>query len=485
MRCPLRALGLRRLAFPAALAVVATMANAALLRAPGRLGLESDDPLLSTARYASGVIAWLAGAWLAARFLDLLLRRAAAPNARSSRYPRLLTDLLHGIAFLIGLIGIYISVFDQAATGLIATSSVVIAVVGFALRYVISDVFSGVALNFDHPYRIGDWIEPSPGIIGKVVEITWRTTRLVTRDRVTVIVPNGIIATGRLVNYSDPGPSFRVVFRVSLDPGIPVSRAKQLLLAGALAATRSYPDLNPDVLVQECSDSGITYAVRFWVPDFEQENACRDAASTGILRALRHAGLAPSPPRREWIDARSRATPEFRQTPAETLLDETMLFSAFLPSERAALASRLTQRFVKQGATVVRQGDAATSLFFVSEGAFEVRFSEAGGRDVAVNQLGAGDIFGEMSLLTGEPRSASVIALTDGLLYELGKEDLAPLLVERPELGEALVELMMMRRRLSRERLDLWHRDSDAGHPSSHAGMLKRLKSFFGLSEGE
>ena len=169
----------RRLALPAVVALATVAIDGLLHRAPGLAGLGPEDLLLGAVRDVAGVAAWIAAAWFASRLADLLLRRAAVAGAQPAAYPRLLSDLVRGALFILAAIGILAFVFDQAATGLIATSSVLIAVVGFALRYVISDVFSGIALSFDHPYRIGDWIEPGPGVVGKVVEITWRTTRLV------------------------------------------------------------------------------------------------------------------------------------------------------------------------------------------------------------------------------------------------------------------------------------------------------------------
>ena len=112
----------------------------------------------------------------------------------------MLTDLLNATLFAGAAVIILLLVFDQPATGLITVSSVVIAVVGFALRNVISDLFSGVALGVEHPYRIGDWIETTQSS-GKVFEITWRTTRLLDRNGFAIIVPNGLVANQRLVNY--------------------------------------------------------------------------------------------------------------------------------------------------------------------------------------------------------------------------------------------------------------------------------------------
>ena len=242
-------------------------------------------------RDVTGICAWLALAWSFARFFDVLLRRAAAVSRRPAPYPRLLADLVRVALFMAACVAILLFVFEGSATGLIATSSVVIAVISFALRNIISDVFSGIALGIDHPYRIGDWIDIAEGSAGRVIEISWRTTRLLTRDGVAVIVPNGLVAGHRLVNYGAGEQAYRTSLRVALAPSVPVDRAKRILLAAALAARRTHPGLAPDVLLQDYSEGAAVYAVRFMVPDYGHESACRDAVASEVLAALHHAGL--------------------------------------------------------------------------------------------------------------------------------------------------------------------------------------------------
>ncbi len=473
--------GYRRLILPAALTAAAFAAYSLSPSANGAAGRETTDAIAGAVRYGSGVIAWLAVAWLAARALDLLLYRAALSGPRPSQYPRLLSDLVHGVLFVLAAVAIFVFVFRQAATGFVATSSVLIAVIGFALRYIISDVFSGIALNFDRPYRIGDWMEPAPGQIGRVAEITWRTTRLATREGTTIVVPNGLIATGRLVNYSDPEPAFRISLRLPLDARVPVERAKHVLLAGALGATRVFPDLRPDVLAQDCSEGAVTYAVRFWVPDYGSENACRDAVLTGVLEALRCAGLAVSAPRRDVMPARAAPLDGRKRPPVVDLLRHIAPFRAFTSEELTALAEQIGERPLREGAMIVREGEPGGSLYVVAEGALEVRVRHDGA-ELAIDRLSAGDVFGEISLLTGEPRHATVVALTDGLLYEVRKEDIAPLLRRRPELGEGLAAIMSDRQHWNRSRLRSLDRAIDAAPAPSAADLLRRLRSFFGLS---
>jgi small-conductance mechanosensitive channel len=308
-------------------------------------GMETEIIL----RSSTAVAVWLALAWLAARFCDLLLHRTARAAGRQAPYPRLLYDLLRAILFGSAAIAIVIFVFGQAATGLIATSSVLIAVVGFALRNIIGDVFSGIALGVDHPFRIGDWVEVGPTGAGQVVEINWRATRLVTRDGVTVVVPNGLLAGQRLVNYSAPQASFRIFITVALDPSVPVDRAKRVMLAGALDAARSFPGLRPDVLVREYAESGVVFQVRFWVPDYGAENVCRDTVASGVLRALRSAGLNFSYPKHDLLLVRGRALAPDRHPQRDTLMAHIDLFQVFDEEDRHQLAGAMVERFFAKG----------------------------------------------------------------------------------------------------------------------------------------
>ena len=474
--------GYRLLAVPAVVSAATFLAyhltNRPELMADAGMSVGS----LTVIRYVSGVAVWFALAWLGARVVDLLLRRMAEAASRPTPPPRLLSDLVRGLLFSLAAVAIFIFVFDQPATGLIATSSVMIAVIGFALRYIISDVFSGIALNFDHPYRIGDWVETGPGVVGRVTEITWRATRLTTRDGIAVIAPNGLIATGRLINYSEPAPSFRTSIKLSLDAAVPVERAKRLLLAGATAATRAYPNLRPDVLAQDCGDGGVIYVVRFWVPDYGEENTCRDIVMSSVLRALRRGGVAVAVPKRAVVWSRAGEQAASEPAPLETLIAETELFQAFEPEERAILAGRLREHRVERGTVVVRQGEPGGSMFLVAEGALDVRLSVPAGDEATVDRMVPGDLFGEISLLTGAPRTASIVAATDAVLYEMCKSDIDPLLRRRPELGAPLAALMAERQRLNISRVQALEQAMNGAAMPSSEDLLRRLRVFFGLS---
>jgi small-conductance mechanosensitive channel len=434
------------------------------------LRLAPDGVVALMLRYMSGIWLWLALAWLAARCLDVMLYRMAQVSQGGTPYPRLLTDLLRAALFAAAGIIILLVVFDQPATGLITVSSVVIAVIGFALRNVISDLFSGIALGVDHPYRIGDWIETTQGSAGRVSEITWRTTRLTDRNGFVIVVPNGVVAGQRLINYSGGERDYRVALRVPLDATLAVGRAKRILLSGALDAGRQIAGLVPDVLLSEYGDAAAVYVVRFRVPDFGREAGCRDIVASRVLHALHCAGqtiqrtgpgeVPPLP----WPSARV------------ALLEQVDLFRSFDAADRTELAGKIRAREVAAGVAVVRQGEAGDSLYVLGEGLLDVEVARDG-RDSIRDRIAPGEVFGEISLLTGQGRSATVSAALDSVVFEIHRADLDPILRRRPELAEGLAAVMAVHQA---------HNDRDDAAPElpvarTRDDLLARLRLLFGL----
>ncbi|AIB11394.1 mechanosensitive ion channel protein MscS [Azospirillum argentinense] len=420
-------------------------------------------------------VAWLGAAWLGSRVIDLVVAR----NARATPMPRLLTDLLRALLYGLAVLGILAFVLGQPVTGLVATSGVVIAVLGFALRNMIADIFSGIALNVEHPYRIGDWVELTPGVTGRVDEINWRATRLVTLDGTALVVPNGLAAGNRITNYSQPGSGFRAGVPVTLDAEVPVARAKRIILSAIVCCDAVPTEPRPDVMVDSITLNGVTYQARFWVADYSRLAATRDAVATTILEHLARAGLEPASPKQEMRRRSNRPPPCSALGLGRDLLSHVDLFAAFRPEEIDELASGMHLRHVAAGEAVVRQDETGTSLFLVAEGALDVR-GAFGGRTLLLDHMGPGDVFGEMSLLTGQPRSASVIANTDAVVYELDKEALDPVLRRRPELAARLADLMGLRQR----RNDAHRRATATAAVTQTAtehDLLARLKTFFSL----
>ena len=462
---------------PAALALAGFALRAAAPGLAGWLGLPADGVFARVLRDVAGVCGWMALAAAGARLFDALLLRAAHAARRPEPYPRLLGDMARAVLFAAAALAILVLVFGQPALGLLTTSGVAVAVVGFALRNVISDVFSGIALGIDRPYRIADWIETAQGCAGRVEELSWRATRLVTRDGVAQLVPNGLIAAHRLVNYGSDGSQYRVSLRVPLDPGLPPERARRVLLAGALDAGRDIPGLAPDVVLHEIADGAAVYLVRFRVPDYGREAQCRDAVAGAVLRALQHVGLAIARPAREVRLERPGPAPVRPRRAA--LLGRIELFRGFPADERAGIEEAMRERLFGRGASVVRQGEPGSSVFVLAEGALDV-VREQDGAETFLRRLVPGDIFGEMSLLTGQPRTATVRAATDAVVFEVAKEHLDPVLRRRPELAEGLAAMVAARLAANAER-DRASEGRALPELPERDDLLRRIKAFFHL----
>ena len=446
------------------------------LHRAGPLGLAPDGAAATILRDVAGVASWLGLAWAGARLFDVLLLRAARAAARPVPYPRLLGDLVRAALFAAAGIAILLLVFDQPALGLITTSGVAVAVIGFALRNIISDIFSGIALGIDAPYRIGDWIETAEGCAGRVTELSWRSTRLVTRDGVALVVPNGLIAAHRLVNWGGAADGrYRVALRIALDPALPPARARRILLTAALDAGRAWPGLSPDVVLQDPAEGQAVYLLRFHVADYGREAACRSAVVEAVLRALPEAGLELGRPRR---DLRLARLPPPAPPPGRAaLLQRLPLFHDFPDSQRRELAQAMMERLVPPGAAIVRQGDPGDSLFLLAEGALDVQLA---GEEQPIALLLPGAVFGEMSLLTGQPRSTTVRAATEAVVFEIGRQHLDPILRRHPELAAGLAAMMAARQA---QTADATRRPAAAA-PAAGPDLLGRLRAFFNLGPG-
>jgi len=259
-----------------------------------------------------------------------------------------------------------------------------------------------------------------------------------------------------------------------------VARAKRILLSALVCADGVLGEPRPDVVVESIGANGVVYQARFWVADYGRLAACRDAVASTILQHLARAGIELAHAKQ---DVRARRPQPRTRVPGalrRSLMRQLELFSAFRDEEIEELAQALNRQELAAGTTAVRQGEAGSSLFIVAEGVLDVRI-QADGRATLLDRMRPGDLFGEMSLLTGQPRSASVVANTDAVVYELDKTHLDPVLRRRPELAAQLAELMAQRQ--SRNSLQRQAEGEPGLEPAATAphDLLARLRSFFKL----
>lgn len=454
-------------------------------------------PLLTTyggeARALSQRVAfWVLGtgigfslAWLLIRLIDVLVwglleRRFQTP------VPRLLKDLVVGLVLFATAIIILGLVFRRDVTGLWVSSGVLGVIVGFAVRGTIADVFSGIALNVDRPFRVGDWIEVHsrgiPVMRGCVREINWRSTRLQTIDHTVVVVPNGLLGSVVVVNLSLPSPRSRFEQTFCIEFGVPPDRALRVLNAGARAAQGLLPDPPPKVQVYRTTETGVEYKVRYWLdPVRTSPRSGRHAVTASILQHLYHAGISLAYPKQDLYLARLPVRQLHRDRNRRELLGRVELFAALQPDELAQLNDAVRERRFPPGEPVVRQHESGASMFVLVEGLLDVcKDAQPGVSPVHVVELHPGDFFGEMSLLTGAPRAATVLAVTDCVVYEIDASALQQLLTARPELAWHLAEVAARRQRELTAAEDAPAPCADgAPSPGLTRHILEGMKAFF------
>lgn len=438
---------------------------------------------------ALNIIAWVTGAVLAARLVQALgwnqVGRKTGKHA-----PQLLVQITNGLIYVSAGVGMAGTLFDIPMTGAIATSSVIGLVAGFALKSLISDTFSGIALNLDQGFAINDFIMilGKPGAIsisGRVTQINWRSTYLKTPENTMLIVPNSVVSEAIVMNWSKPDPTTEFDLVVTLDFEVPSERAVRVLNAAGKAAARENKEIGDcTARISELTTTGITYRMQYMLDPFNLSPAQAKHIILGhIERQMKLTGLTVAHPK---VDNWNRETPVLNHDLGHILhrisqLKKIQLFKQFAEGDLAELAERMTMRQFAPGAKVITAGDPGQSMFLLSEGLASVLIKgEDGQIDVAT--LRPGDFFGEMSLLTGEPRSATIMALSDTVAFEIDKDDLIPLLDANPDAAELLAIAVADRRLTSAENSK--KREVVAAERVSLARkILQGMVGFFGRSD--
>jgi small-conductance mechanosensitive channel/CRP-like cAMP-binding protein len=428
--------------------------------APALMHATGEGPaarLRHVAAYVMQVGLWLAVAFLVIRLLDVFFWDRVFGRLRGREVPRLLKDSVAIVVLMIAVAGIIGSVFDQSVTGVWATSGALGLVIGLALRSIILDIFSGLAIDVDQSYRIGDYVElldraVTGTIYGRITEINWRTTRIETDDRRVIVVPNSKMGLTVLGNFSLGNEVARFEIPYTLEFSVPAERALRVLLAGAKAAAGRdglVAEPQPNVVIAGPTAQGIEYRIRFWTRvSTVQPNMARHLVNRSVLKHLASAGLSLAVPK---LDTFTAPMPP-RQLEHESAGDRARLLAgvdlfahSLTAAELARLAGAMTIRSFPAGAGVMHEGESGATMVILAEGLLEARLHRDG-KEVALGRIEPGEFAGEMSLLTGEPRSATIVALTDAVAYEITREHLAELLAERPAIAEAISETVAQRR---------------------------------------
>ncbi|MBI3849384.1 MAG: mechanosensitive ion channel [Verrucomicrobia bacterium] len=423
---------------------------------------------------------------LGAVFVNALLKRFLFElhyqERRQASVPKFLSEVVALLVVVVAFILVLAFGYDVRIPGLLTGSGIAAVIIGLAMQDLLGNIIAGFAIHFGKPFRAGDWL-----IIdnkhAEVVEVNWRSTRMRTNDDVYLDIPNREIARLTIVNLHYPTRRHALRITVGVDYSAPPTRVKDILIHATANAVGVSGDPRIKVFLKNFGDSAVEYEVKFWVDDHAIYNEVTDAIRTNIWYSLKRHGIKiPFPMRTVQIERSARSHEQEMQNNARNILRQQPLFQCLDDAQLDALLPRGRLEHFGRGEKLIQQGEDGASMFILVNGEANV-VVDRDGDSTQVARLRAGDCFGEMSLLTGEKRSATVVAQTDCEVVEIGKPVLANSLKQQPELLNKLSELLA-RRQLETEGIlaENTSRKAIAARQTEYAvTFLDKLRTFFEL----
>jgi len=445
----------------------------------------ASDAMQMAAQAAADFAAIAMGAVLI-RMFGLVLFRVILP-ALKTRAPRIIEDLfIAAILAAWGLLWLRMAGVDLAS--ILTTSAVLTGIVAFSMQETLGNIVGGLALQIDNSIRIGDWVRIDD-VSGRVVEVNWRFTAIETRNRETVVVPNSYLMKNRFTvigSRADAEMRWRrtVHFHVMLD-AMPSDVCRVLEHAVHDAAIPNVAsDIAPSAVLLDFMAGSGHYGLRYWLTDPAPDDPTDSQVSAHGHAALSRAGMRLAITQEEHLLIKGDDTWRQSQHDAEiarrlAALSNVAIFRSLTEDELRRMASHLVHAPFLAGDTMTRQGAVAHWLYLVISGDADVWSEEPDGSRSHIATLHGGNVFGEMGMMTGDPRRATVTARSDVVCYRLDKAGLQEILQARPDIAAEISHVLAQRN------AELEAARAVQGHPLSRAtvpaDLLGRIRNFFGL----
>lgn len=398
--------------------------------------LEIDDSLAPIKVVET--LAWMSLIAAALSLVNVLLFTGAKPGSWQAESPKLFRDLVRTFLIAIGGAIVLSEVFDQDLGGLIAALGIGSVVIGLALQDTLGNLFSGVALLFEQPFQLGDWLEVD-GQTGKVVEVNWRSVHIVTRELELLVVPNSALAQAVIRNYNQPQPQHVEAVVIGFSYNDAPNTVKRVMKETALDTTGVLKNPAPVVQTISYDDSSIAYKVRLFIDDYGQMPAIRDEFVTRIWYTARRNGLSiPFPirdiyhhhvPKVQTDEPLRRLAGYMKSLPSLAMVADSVL---------EELASQATLGHFGRGESAIAQGQNMVKMHFVLAGSAIATTQNAQGHQHTIAEMTRGDFFGYSALLSNEPSPMTVTAAEDLEVLILETDAVQKMLNKTPRFAQQL-----------------------------------------------
>jgi small-conductance mechanosensitive channel/CRP-like cAMP-binding protein len=422
-----------------------------------------------------------------ARILFLLVVDGIFAGRLRRPLPKILRDIFQAVVFLFVVMATLRSAGVEPGS-LLTTSALLTAVVGLSLQDTLGNLFSGLSIQAQTPFEVGDWIgyDDQPRNVGRVIEINWRATKVITHEEIEIIIPNGTLGKAPIRNFSKPSPFTRRTVEVGCSYDVSPMRVRSVILASLAGATDVLHEPPPQVAIAAFGQSALEYHVHIYVSNFQRRFAIEAHVRERIWYALRRAKITiPFPTREVHTHTSSdevRANERAAEGEERVRLLRRVDFLAVLPETAIRELAALTEtRMFGSGESILQQGEAGDELFVVVSGHVSIVVGRPGGSFAEISRLGPGQFFGEMSLMTGDKRSASVRAVTETELLVVGKDAFSEILTHAPDLAEKIAEVLTHRQVQLDEHLAERARKAKPEQDAEAVALVERVRQFFHL----
>ena len=414
------------------------------------------------------------------RMLIRLISVSVFKNATQSEVSSLVRTIVSVIVYIVAFFIIFQSQYPAIQlTPLFTGSAILGIVVGLALQDTLGNLFAGLAMQADQSFQVGDVISISNRGTGIVESVSWRGVRIRTFQNKLLVISNAVLGKETIEVASQNSLNARIVTFSTIYSDSP-ARTAQVIRDAVRQVENVSQKIRPVVRIRDFANDGITWEIKYWLENYSRYNDTDALIRQRIWYTFRREGLSFAFPIQTVHIERTPAAPTFDEYVDEgsEYLTKVPIFAPLCEVEIQKLAETSTRRVFAPGEAIVRKGQEGGSMYVIVKGSVSVQLPGANG-PATINKLTTNDFFGEMSLLTGEPRSANVVAEDETEVLQIRKSAIKPIFEANPELLSAISEIVEERRQKLQANLE-------ASMPNiqvEESGLVGSIKRFFGIGD--
>jgi small-conductance mechanosensitive channel len=402
---------------------------------------------------------WVCVIHAALSLLNVILFEQAEADTWRSRVPKLLIDLARLFLILLGTAFVLATVWNADLAGLVTALGVSSIVIGLALQDTLGSVMSGIALLFERPFTVGDWLEVG-GVVGQVIDINWRAVRLLTLEQEMVVIPHKLISSEIIRNFTKPTPIHAERIRIGFSYNDPPNLARQVLKSTALETKGILLEPEPDVFTLDYDDSAVSYEVKFFIRDYGEIEQIRERFMTRVWYAAKRNNLSIPFPIRTVYNFHGPTSQQ--KGLAKKFSESLQAIPSYVPLNReesgvnSASAGIALQHFAV-GEKVIRQGQMGNELFIIVAGHAQMSTRDERGEEIDLLPLRSGEFFGEMSLFSREPSRVTIAASNDLEVMKISAAVVNQMIDRQPSFAREIGQILEIRRLAIQETTQAHH----------------------------